>query len=268
MKRRHLEEIHDQPWCPAEFRDGLTDLIRFTIRFLHIYDPILPILAKTIELSKADRILDLCSGAGGPWIAWARRKQLPPVQSICLTDMFPNAKIAASLRPPFQYHPTPVDAMHVDSSLPGVRTLFTSLHHFRPAEVVAILKDAAANRQPIGVFEFTNRSVLAAALLLLTTPLFSLLLTLRYFPSGFRRWLWTFVIPVIPLMTTYDGVISCLRSYRPNELLEMARAAAPEDYEWISGTKWGWLYPVPITYLIGVPRKADGPSLADSIETS
>lgn len=252
MKRRQLLEMHEQPWCPGELRDGLTNVIRNLIRALRVYDPALPVLEKAIAVSGAKRIVDLCSGAGGPWIAWADRNQLPAVESISLSDMFPNAAAAARLQPPLAYHPLPVDATHVDPSLSGMRTLFTSLHHFQPAQVEAILGDAAAIGQPVAVFEFTNRSLLASGLFLFTTPIMVWLLTLRFPPRHLLRWLLTFLLPALPLIVTVDGVVSCLRSYRPKELLEMARHAVPSGYEWFSGTVRGWRYPVPITFLIGI----------------
>jgi hypothetical protein len=247
--------VHEQPWFPAELRDSLTDVIKNLIRAMRVYDPVLPLLEQAIEMSGATRIVDVCSGAGGPWVAWADRHQLPPVESISLSDMFPNASAAAQLRPPLAYRPEPVDALRVDPSLSGLRTLFSALHHFRPDEVEALLGDAAAIRQPIAVFEFTNRSLLAAGLMLLASPFMVWLLTLRYPPRHLLRWLLTFLVPVLPLIVTFDGIVSCLRSYRPNELLDMGRAAAPGGYLWIAGTVRGWRFPLPITYLIGVPER-------------
>src|SRR5262245_9719783 len=31
MRRMHLIEIHEQPWCPASLRDALTDYLQFAI---------------------------------------------------------------------------------------------------------------------------------------------------------------------------------------------------------------------------------------------
>ena len=258
MKRQHLLEVHEQPWCPAELRNGLTDVMKNLVRALRVYDPVLPLLEKAVKMSGATRIIDLCSGAGGPWVAWADRDQLPPVERITLSDIFPNPAVAAKIRPPLEYHPQPLDSRRVDASLGGLRTLFTSMHHFRPDEVEAILGDAVTVRQPIAVFEFTNRSVLATGLFLVATPLLVWLLTLGYPPHRAQRWLLTFLVPALPLIATLDGTISCLRSYRPSELLAMGRAAAPEGYLWIAGTVRGWLFPIPITYLIGIPEWMPG----------
>ncbi len=252
MQRLHLLEVHEQAWCPAIVRDALTDVLQDAIRFLHAYDPVLKLLEQAVADSGAERILDLCSGAGGPWIIWQTRGWLPPAWRVSLSDLFPHAVTTSPLVPPLKYISTPVDATHVQASLGGFRTLFTAIHHFRPTEVEAILGDAVATRQPIAIFEFTYRSF-PAAVLLLASPLMVWFLALKYPPRSLSRWVLTFLLPVIPLLATVDGVISCLRSYRSNELLSMARRTAPEEFQWTAGTTRGDWWPFPITYLIGIP---------------
>ena len=61
--------------------------------------------------------------------------------------------------------------------------------------------------------------------------------------------LFTYVAPLIPLVTTFDGLVSCLRTYTPDELSSMANAPG---YEWRAGTEAGRT--VPVTYLIGIPK--------------
>ncbi len=252
MQRHHLLEVHEQAWCPAIVRDAFTDVLQDAIRFLHVYDPVLKMLEEAVAASGAERIVDLCSGAGGPWVTWQARGWLPPARRVSLSDLFPHAETAAPLLPPLEYVSAPVDATHVQASLAGFRTIFTAIHHFRPREVEAILRDAVTTRQPIAIFEFTYRSF-PAAVMLLATPLLVWFLAFKYPPKSVRRWVLTFLLPAVPLLATVDGIISCLRSYRSQELLEMAQRLAPENFRWSAGTTRGDWWPLPITYLIGIP---------------
>jgi hypothetical protein len=252
MQRHQLLELHEQPWCPCVLRNALTDILQKTIRLMRVYDPALPMLEQAFADSGARRILDLCSGAGGPWIAWQARGQLPPGFRVSLSDLFPPPLTAVGLLPPLDYVPTPVDARHIQPSPGDFRTLFTAIHHFRPPDVEAILADAVADGQPIAIFEFTWRSIPAAAFLL-GTPLMVWFLTLQRPPRSLLRWLLTFLLPAIPLLVMVDGIVSCLRSYGPNELRAMACRAAPEGFTWTAGTTRGVWWPLPITYLIGIP---------------
>lgn len=45
----------------------------------------------------------------------------------------------------------------------------------------------------------------------------------------------SFVVPVLPVIVTWDGVVSALRTYNPAELDAMVRPLAAEDYEWEAG---------------------------------
>jgi len=72
-------------------------------------------------------------------------------------------------------------------------------------------------------------------------------------PFRWSRLLWTYLIPVIPFVLFFDGLISCLRSYSPAELREMTKGLATDDYRWEIGEKSGGLLPLRVTYLVGCP---------------
>ena len=68
MKRLHLLEIHDQEWCPRAIRDAETDYLQFVIVKTKPYAAMVPILAAALQRTATRQVLDLCSGAGGPWL--------------------------------------------------------------------------------------------------------------------------------------------------------------------------------------------------------
>ena len=147
MKRLHLFEIHDQDWCPRPIRDAETEYLQFTIAATKPYAAMVPILVSALQRAGTRQVLDLCSGAAGPWL-W-----LHPILvdrglsvSVCLTDRYPNLNAliqsSQSAEHPVGYHSQPVDATRVPDELVGFRTMFSSFHHFRPAEARAVLADA------------------------------------------------------------------------------------------------------------------------------
>ena len=70
-------------------------------------------------------------------------------------------------------------------------------------------------------------------------------------PFRWSRLLWTYVIPIIPLVLLFDGVVSCLRTYRPQELREIIEKLTASDYQWEVGEHSRVRGQMPITYLIG-----------------
>lgn len=257
MRRLHLFELHDFPWCPKTIRDGLTDFLETSIDAQDIYGPARKKILEVLDRSGATRIVDLCSGGGGPWIHWLRKGEIQ--STAILTDKFPNRQARDRLSrlglPGLSYRSEPVDIAAVPSELTGFRTLFTSFHHFRPEQAKSVLRDAIANRQPIGIFEFTSRTP-KALLLMLLSPFAVWLLTARARKIGWIRWLFTYPLPVIPLVVTIDGIVSCLRTYSARELRAMADATGARDagYTWLAGEEEGRLFP--ITYLIGYPGQS------------
>jgi len=234
--RVHLVEIHDLLSCPASLRDALTDFLAFTENLTGAYDPVGPLLRRALERTKARRIVDLCSGAGGPWRRLAARVGVP----VLLTDLYQHNEEVSR-----------VHARAVPAELDGFRTIFTAFHHFRPAEARAILADAVRRGQGIGVFEIARRAPLEIALVALTW-LGTIVSAPFVRPWSWSRLAWTYLPPVLPVVGTFDGIVSCLRTYSKGELAELIRGL--DTYDWEIGDFRGAWSPLRGSYLIGVPR--------------
>ena len=59
---------------------------------------------------------------------------------------------------------------------------------------------------------------------------------------------------MVPAAVLFDGAVSCLRTYAPAEMLAMGREVGGDAYEWEAGVERPAGSPIPIPYLIGVPR--------------
>lgn len=262
MDRLHLLELEDQRWLPASIRNAITDFLQFAVSAAKLYRPFAPRLERAITASGATRVVDLCSGAGGPWLDLLR--QIEPLRrgtvTVALTDHFPNhtalerLQDAADTR--IDYEAGPVSAIDIPESLGGFRTLFSSFHHFRPNEAVAILADAVRSGQGIAIAESTQRHPLLMLYMLFTPVLVLLALPLQR-PFRWSRLFWTYLVPVVPFAVMFDGLVSCLRTYTPDELLALVKRVDNADrYDWEAGIERIGRLPVGVTYLIGSPRPA------------
>jgi hypothetical protein len=266
MRRVQFFEIHDQVWFPAFLRDEVTDDLQVLLNIGKPYADIVPPLREGIEGAGADRVLDLCSGAGGPWPWMVDALEREGVRvGVELSDKYPNARARKHVQSNsghLHYHKEPVDATSVPGELAGFRTLFTSFHHFPQEQAREILGDAVASRQGIGVFEIPGRRPLT--LLLLPAVLIADLLVVPFVrprPIGRAAWrlVWRWLIPIVPLVLLFDGIVSCLRAYSPGELRELTSGLADCGYRWEIGcVKRGFLR-LPITYLVGYPSLSDAP---------
>jgi hypothetical protein len=266
MRRVQFIELHEQPWFPASLRADVTDALQFGFNLLHAYDPIAPLLQSVIactvnRTNGTQSIVDMCSGGGGPWLDLLRNLHSREASAdsadlqVWLTDKYPNLEAFESLSASSNHHihcyPEPVDAMKVPRALKGLRTMFTSFHHFPPEDARAILQNAVDAGESIGIFEITKRSpstigLICAGVLLMFVH------TPRIRPFRWSRLLWTYLVPIIPLVLLFDGVVSCLRTYRPQELRELVEKLTACTYQWQIGELAGRR--APVTYLIGYPK--------------
>jgi len=254
--RLHLFELCDQPWLPPALRNAETDYLAVAVSVGEVFDPLASKIGELMDRTDSDRIVDLASGGGGPWprlaavIGAARGGRVPEVT---LTDRYPNQRaIARAADAGLAYAHDPIDARAVPASLVGVRTMFEGLHHLRPDEARAVLEDAHRARAPIVIGEALSRRI-AVLITTVLIPVLVLVLTPRIRPRSAWQLLFTYVIPILPLVIAWDGLVSCLRTYRPAELLALTRDL--DGHRWVAGhvRHRG----ATLTYLIGEPVSGD-----------
>lgn len=259
MPRLQLVELEDLPWFPSPVRDAATGYLQLVIDVSDPYAPAAPELVAAIRRSGATRLVDLCSGGGGPWRRLKGELEAAGLDlPVVLTDKFPNPGAAEAVRAngaagAITLHAQPVDATQVPPALGDFRTMFSAFHHFPPHSARAVLDDVVRNGVPIAIFEATKRNP-TCFLFMFLAPVMTLLLMPRVRPFRWTNLLFTYVIPLVPLMVLWDGLVSCLRTYDVGELRALADSVpGSERFEWDIGELAG-KNPIPVTYLLGIPR--------------
>jgi hypothetical protein len=255
MRRIQFIELHDQAWFPPSLREEVIDALQFGLGLLKPYGSVAILLRRAFDFTRCQLIVDMCSGGGGPWPYLSRRVGGPAqVIHVCLTDKYPNLgafqKLQAASQDRITFRPESVDATNVPGELKGFRTMFTAFHHFSPVQARAILQNAVDDGQNIGVFEMTKRAPWTIALMI-PWALMPLFFTPWIRPFRWSRLFWTYVVPVVPFVFLFDGAVSCLRTYRPEEMRAMVQTLTENGYRWEIGEQSGAAGEMAITYLIG-----------------
>jgi hypothetical protein len=262
MRRIQFFELEDQAWLPTSIRNGITDFLQFAVVYGDIYQRFFHRLDAALQRSQTRQIIDLCSGGAGPMKSLL--KHLPDFAQgrtkIHLTDAYPNlpafVDIATIAPACITYSEEPISALNVPHELHGFRTLFSAFHHFNPSDAMQILQDAVDHQQGIAIAESTQRHPVMLAYMLVT-PVLVVLTSAFQKPFRWSRLFWTYMLPVIPLAVAFDGLVSCLRTYTPEELMAMVHRVPHHDrYEWQAGVEHLGFLPIGVTYLIGLPRQA------------
>lgn len=260
MKRRQLFELNEIDWVPARLKALATDYLRTLVEVMEPFSPQLPLIAQALRhTGEGNGVIDLCAGGGGPWRHLSpqlNRLAGRPVP-VLHTDKYPSVSAAELPEgpPDVAWHMTPLDATAVPESLPGMRTLFNGFHQFTPETATTILRDAVEHREPVVVMELLQRRY-PDLLLVACTPLLVWLLTPWIRPFSWLRLALTYVLPVAPIMITWETLASLLRCYTPGELRAMGEAAGGDAYLWFADS---YRYRgAPVTFVIGYPREDGG----------
>ena len=172
---------------------------------------------------------------------------------------FPREDLALPVTPrgSVRYAPGPIDAREVPDEERGLRTVFNGVHHLRPDEVGALFARTRSAGEGIVVAEMTSRRIPNMLWNALAIPV--AMAAAAAFSRNPRIMAWTGLGLVLPLALAWDGFVSCLRTYTPEELLALGRTHAP-DYEWSRGGYRVGALPVWVSYVIGLPPSRRGSS--------
>lgn len=261
MPRIDAPELEDYSWFPVVLRDPMTGYLRVASEVMRMSSVAEPLVREAMAIAGTRRIVDLCSGGGGPVLSLARRlrARTPSDVSVVLTDKFPNlgafARAEEELPGIVSYRQESTDATAVPAELEGVRTIFNALHHLPPAAARAMFADAAEKGQPILSFEFVERSLQGIGLVCgAFASAFAFMPFVR--PRRATNFALTYALPLLPLAIGWDGFASCLRSYSKAELEAMTAPLCRAKYTFrVERRRIPWT-PTFVTAVVGLPVPA------------
>lgn len=242
LPRLQLFEIHDLHWVPAAISQSMVEVLGNLMKWGRIVDAFVPALEAFVARAGSAELLELCSGSGqcARLLLDRLKEGTGAVPRIVLTDLRPHPRLwgalCASRRNEMTFIPRSVDATRVREEIGcgRPRLMVNAFHHFAPRLARAVLVDAHRNSDGIFIAENFGRN-----------PLATLPCGFYGIPAAFANpvltseWrlakaLLTYVLPLIPLAVVWDGLVSSLRVYSREELLEMTRDL--RDFEWHYGS--------------------------------
>lgn len=239
LPRLQLFEFNDAPWAPAVLRETLVDALSRTLRWGKMLDGLVSPLARCLDQAGTDKVLDLCSGAGGPAdVLCDAMVQRGHDVDFLMSDLYPAVPeweplCAANRR--LSFVAEPVDATRIPPHFGEgrVRVIINALHHFPPDVAREVLRGACENAPGVFIAEGLVRNPLSFAamgpvgiLALMATPALAK-------DKNLARAAITWMSPVALGASIWDGTVSSMRTYLPDELREMT--AELPGWTWTSG---------------------------------
>lgn len=213
-----LFEFEDQMWFPAQWRRWQMDYIRFAVKLL---DPYHALKSPFSDHGTPSVWVDLASGTGGPISDLEERWQTPSSSfSLIRTDLFPANENIKELD------------LRSDEYLPADHyTLFNAFHHFPKEEQLRIMSRMSRAKSALIAEPLSPNLLTFVGIFVLTGP-GSWILTPFIKPFSWGRLFWTYLVPVLPFVTCWDGLVSVLRSPSRRYFQVLASKASTTDFEW------------------------------------
>ena len=267
MKRIELFEFEDFSWLPTAVRSGATNLIIIFHKLMGTKEVIGQLLLDIQREYPFEQVVDLGSGSGGPMPQVMRHlnehNSDNPI-SLILSDLHPNPKIIATFNKGHErisYHSEPINAVDMGGAPKGLKTMIASFHHMNPSIAKRILQSAEENNQAFFVYEVAQNNIpLLLWILLLPVSLtilllMSLVMTLFIRPLTLSQVIFTYIIPLIPIVYAWDGQASLMRTYTFDDIKTLFSENDNPNYKWTmadatkpNGKKLGY-------YISGLPTK-------------
>lgn len=250
MHRLHLVEIEDLPWCPRWLRTCGTNVIVVFMRAIGGERVVAHRVKQALAETGETHIVDMGSGSGGSMPAVLESLRADGIAcDLTLSDLYPNPAMvdhfAARGVDGLRYHPESVDATDIAHAPPGLKTMINCFHHMPEDVARRIVRSAAETRQPFFIYEASKTRIprllwwLTLPISLPLTALSCLLFTPLVRPMTWQQLVFTYLIPIIPLLYAWDGQVSGIRIYHADDMRELLAGLERDDYTWEIGPAEG-----------------------------
>lgn len=217
----HLFEFNDTPLVPASIRTTMLEVCELCNSGFRSFNHVVAerVLAET-RRSGCTTVIELGAGTA-PITRLLAPEACRRGMTLTPCDLLPNADAFAGLsadhpgcvRPVMESVDFTVRQAWGSGSLAVVVCTF---HHIPPALRQRTLRALSESADRVMVFEPLRNTLLSAALTLtaLVPVLIAPLVFIRR-PGRLRRFVWCWLVPVVPFVFVWDSLVSCLRQWSP-----------------------------------------------------
>ena len=117
----------------------------------------------------------------------------------------------------------------------GMYTFINSFHQLDEKKATYYLTQIADSGNSVAVLEGNNDSLWQVVGMTIFVPLTVILSAPFVQPFRITRLIFTYLIPILPVITMLDGFLALFKLYNPNDLNELVSTIPVKNYVWQSG---------------------------------
>jgi len=210
MRRKQVRQIINNNWLPAVLKTNIREFLDWFVLKVNATKPFVPVLNEALKTSDKKRIInvDFGLGAGIKSVASLLDKDLE-IESISIKDF--------------------------NTEQQGLYTFINCFHQLNKEQAQDVLEQIAISKNPVVALEGNNDSLWQIIGMTVFVPLTVLLASPFVKPFHWSRLMFTYLIPILPLIIMIDGCLALLKLYNPEDLKELTSDIIVGNYKWQSG---------------------------------
>lgn len=225
MKRKQAPQITNAKWFPNFLTLCVYEFMTWFVNKVNAAKPFIPVIEEGLQHADRIVVIDKRCGAG-----------------FATVDSLLNDKVKRVF----------VRSDNFTASEEGLYLSVNSFHQFSVNDAKDLLTQISIKKQPVVIVEGNNDSLWQVFGMTVIVPLTVLLTAPFVKPFRYERIIFTYIIPVLPFVTFFDGFMALFKLYAPKDLDELTASIKTDGYYWRSGKldngRGG-----KIIYLIGYP---------------
>lgn len=210
MRRKQITQIINIPWFPIFLKALIAEFLSWFVVKVNATKPFVPVIEDVLDKTNHKKIINIEFGIGAG---------IETVKKFLKDDVI-------------------VDSIHFtkfNTSEKGVYLFVNSFHQLNSKKAKRILQNIIDSGNPIVVVEGNNDSLWQIVGMTVIVPLTVLLTAFFVKPFRISRIIFTYLLPILPIVIVIDGCIALLKLYNPTDLLELTKYLESNDYEWKAG---------------------------------
>lgn len=210
MKRKQITQIINVGWFPKFLKSLIAEFLSWFVVKVNATKPFIPVIEDILNKTNHKRIINIEFNVGAG------------IETV----------------KPFLKDDVTVDSIHIsnfNTSEKGVYLFVNSFHQLNSEKAKKILQDIVDSGNPVVVVEGNNDSLWQIVGMTVFVPLTVLLTAFFVKPFRISRIIFTYLIPILPIIIVIDGCIALLKLYNPTDLLELTSSLERNNYDWKAG---------------------------------
>ncbi len=208
MKRKQAPQISNSAWFPKFLTRCVYEFMTWFVGKANAAKPFIPVIEEGLQYSDKIVVVDQKMGAGFETV-----------------DNLIDQGISRTYMNPDQ----------VNGEQSGLYVCVNSFHQLPPERAKNLLMSVAKHGHPIVVVEGNNDSLWQVFGMTVIVPLTVILTAPFVKPFRIERLIFTYLIPILPLVIFIDGFLALFKLYNPADLDELTAEIDVKNYQWRSG---------------------------------